>query len=138
MTDTDNNVTAIGSANPSLPPVSSHTPCIRKAAPRRSDLFVSASQLREEVRMLKVTIELLPSGFAPMRRTIASMHISNATDLADISDYVVEAVESANPLTRTPARKGSVVLYHHDRQQSVWALLARAASEIERADFVEL
>ena len=88
--------------------------------------------------MLKVTIELLPSGFAPMRRTIASMHISNATDLADISDYVVEAVESANPLTATPARKGSVVLYHHDRQPSVWALLARAASEIERADFVEL
>jgi hypothetical protein len=88
--------------------------------------------------MLKVTIELLPGGFAPMWRTIASMRISNASDLADISDYVVEAVEGANPLTGTPARMGSVMLYHHDRQQSVWALLARAAFEIERADFVEL
>jgi hypothetical protein len=47
-------------------------------------------------------------------------------------------MEGANPLTGTPARNGNVVLYHHDRRQSVWALLARAASEIERADFVEL
>jgi hypothetical protein len=66
------------------------------------------------------------------------MRIANISDLADISDYVLEAMEAANPLTGAPARKGNIVLYHHDRRQSVWALLARAASEIERADFVEL
>jgi len=83
-------------------------------------------------------IELVPGGFLPMRRTIASMRIANISDLADISDYVLEAMEAANPLTGAPARKGNIVLYHHDRRQSVWALLARAASEIERADFVQL
>jgi hypothetical protein len=34
-----------------------------------------------------VTIELAPSGFEPMRQTIATMHISNVSDLTDESDY---------------------------------------------------
>ena len=88
--------------------------------------------------MLVVTIELVPGGFTPLRRTIASMRIANISNLADVSDYLVEATEGANPLAGTPARNGDVVLHHHDRRQSVWALLARAASEIERANFAEL
>ena len=37
--------------------------------------------------MLTITIDILPSGFAPLKRTIATMRIANLSDLADISDY---------------------------------------------------
>jgi hypothetical protein len=39
-------------------------------------------------------------GFTPLRRTIASMQISNISDLASISDYRVEAAEGSNPIDR--------------------------------------
>ncbi len=74
--------------------------------------------------MLRVTIELVPGGFVPMRKTIASMRISNASNLADISDYEVDAMEGANPLTGSPAGSASCVVQAHDRAQRVWALLA--------------
>jgi hypothetical protein len=88
--------------------------------------------------MLVVTVELVPSGFEPMRRTIASMRISNLSDLADVSDYRVEALERANPLTGSRPRSAECILPAHARKQSVWALLQRACEEIIRADFVEL
>ena len=88
--------------------------------------------------MLKLTIELVPRGFAPMRRTIASMSISNLSNLADSSDYHVESMEGANPLTGDPSRKAECMVLAHDRRQSVWALLAKACEEIMKADFVEL
>jgi hypothetical protein len=58
--------------------------------------------------MLMVTIELVPGGLWPMRRTIASMRISNASELAEVSDYTVEAIEDTNPLTGDPPRNASV------------------------------
>jgi hypothetical protein len=88
--------------------------------------------------MLQITIELVPSGFAPMRRTIASLRISNMSDLADSSDYRIEAMEGANPLTGDPPRKAECMVLAHDRRQSVWALLAKASQEIMKADFAEL
>jgi hypothetical protein len=88
--------------------------------------------------MLVVTVELVPSGFEPMRRTIASMRISNLSHLADCSDYRVEALERANPLTGSPMRSAECIVPAHARKQSVWALLQRACEEIIRADFVEL
>jgi hypothetical protein len=84
--------------------------------------------------MLVITVELVPGGFAPMRRTIASMRISNLSDLAPISDYRVEATEAGNPLTGTPPRKGDCIVRGHDRAQSVWALLAKASQEILKVD----
>ncbi|OKO86816.1 hypothetical protein [Bradyrhizobium sp. AS23.2] len=80
--------------------------------------------------MLVVTIDLVPGGFEPMRRTIASMRIANISDLADISDYRVETVETSNPLIGTPERTAQCVIQGHARAQSVWALLARASEEI--------
>jgi hypothetical protein len=80
--------------------------------------------------MLVVTIDLVPGGFEPMRRTIASMRIANISDLADISNYRVETVETSNPLTGTPGRTAQCVILGHARAQSVWALLARASGEI--------
>jgi hypothetical protein len=88
--------------------------------------------------MLRVTIELVPGGFTPMRRMIASMSIANVSDLADVSDYRIEAMEGANVLTGSPPRNAACVVLRHDRRQSVWALLAEACIEIQKADFVEL
>jgi hypothetical protein len=86
-------------------------------------------------RMLRLTIELVPGGFEPLRRTIASMRISNMSDLADCSDYRVEAMETANALTGDPARNTECMVLDHDRKQSVWALLAKACHEILKANY---
>lgn len=88
--------------------------------------------------MLRLIIELVPGGYAPATRTIASMRISNVSDLADVSDYRVEAMEGANRLSGDPARNGECVVLAHDRRQSVWKLLEKACAEIVKADFVEL
>jgi hypothetical protein len=36
--------------------------------------------------MLKTTSDLIPGGFTPAQRTIATMRIADAGDLADFSD----------------------------------------------------
>jgi len=82
--------------------------------------------------MLRVIIEILPNGHRELRRTIASMAICNTSNLADVSDYGIDAVEAANPLTGTPSRSTSCKVLRHDRRQSVWTLLAKAAAEIEK------
>lgn len=88
--------------------------------------------------MLRVVIELIPGGFDPLRRTIASMRISNISDLSDISDYQIEVIEAQNPLTGSAAYKAGCVVASHDRRQPVWRLLERACREIAEADRVEL
>jgi hypothetical protein len=88
--------------------------------------------------MLIVRVELVPGGFEPMRRTIASMQISNLSGLADVSDYRVEAMEEANPLTGSPPRSAECIVHAHGRKQSVLALLQRACEEIMKANSVEL
>jgi len=88
--------------------------------------------------MLLITIDLLPGGHASHRRTVASMQIANITDLADISDYHIGAIEGANPLTGTPPRSATCLVAGHERNQTVWALVAKAASEIMLAEFDEL
>lgn len=88
--------------------------------------------------MLRVTIELVPSGFDPLRRSIATVTISNESDLADLSDYRVVATEAANPLTGDPAGIAECMVLNHERRQRVWALLQKACEEIMEADFVEL
>jgi hypothetical protein len=89
-------------------------------------------------RMLIVKIELLPGGDAARRRVIATLEISNISDLSDVSSYAVEAEESANPLAGTPARMASVRVDGHVRAQPVWALLHRAADALATADFVDI
>jgi hypothetical protein len=88
--------------------------------------------------LLVVTVDLLPGGNPERRRTIASLRIANASDLADISDYRVVAVQAANPLAGSPAGIGSCEVTSHDRRQSIWALLAKAAAAATRAEFDEL
>jgi hypothetical protein len=88
--------------------------------------------------MLIVTVDLCPGGYETHRRTIGTMCISNLSNLADVSDYWVEVMEGANPLTGDPPRKAACMVVAHDRKQSVWALLVNASAQIMRADFVEL
>jgi hypothetical protein len=88
--------------------------------------------------VLTITIDVVPGGFAPARRTIATMRIANVSDLADLSDYSIQSLESANPLSGAPARLTECSVTGHDRRQSVWALLEAAAAEIQKSEPVEL
>jgi hypothetical protein len=88
--------------------------------------------------MIRIQIELVPGGVTHLRRSIASVRISNLSDLADRSDYGIDVMDSANPLAGTPPRIASAKVFDHDRRQSVWALLAKVVNAIDGADFVEL
>jgi hypothetical protein len=85
--------------------------------------------------LLVITVDLVPGGYESYRRTIGSMRIANVSDLSDLSDYAVAVMEGANPLTGLPARTASCKVVGHNRRQSVWALLAKAADEALRAEF---
>ncbi|MCK1365177.1 hypothetical protein [Bradyrhizobium sp. 62] len=88
--------------------------------------------------MLVITVDLIPGGVEPLRRSIGTVQISNISDLADISSYHLLAMEAANPLTGTAARTGECILFGHDRRQSVWKLIEAAAAAIETADWEPL
>jgi hypothetical protein len=88
--------------------------------------------------MLCVTVEIIPGGFEPARRVIGSLRISNVSDLAPVSNYSVDVVEAANHLTGRPARVGCCRVEDHDRHQSVWALIERAAAAAQAADLVDV
>lgn len=88
--------------------------------------------------MLILNIELVPGGFEPLRKSIGSLRIANVSDLADVSDYSIVAMEAANPLTGAPARIAEYTLVNHPRRQSVFALLRAAAEALEGADWVTL
>ena len=85
--------------------------------------------------MLRVTVEIVPGGIRELRRTIASMSIGNISNLADISDYQVDAIEATNHLAGTPSRSASCKVLEHDRRQSVWVLIAKAATELQTTGF---
>ena len=84
--------------------------------------------------MLKVTVTLVPGGFEPARRTVAMMTIANLSNLADVSDYCIEASEGENRIASLPARSMQSEVKHHDRRQSVWALIAKAAAAVAGAE----
>jgi hypothetical protein len=88
--------------------------------------------------MLTITIDLVPGGFTPLKRTIATMRVANLSDLADCSDYRVEVTEGRNPLTGDPQRSTACQVLGHDRRQSVWALVAKAAEAALKADYDEM
>ncbi|OYU91567.1 MAG: hypothetical protein CFE29_01375 [Bradyrhizobiaceae bacterium PARB1] len=87
--------------------------------------------------MLKISVELLPGGDPRLRRTLALLTIANRSDLADVSNYAINGSEAANPLTGKRPWTASAVIADHDRRQSVWALVARAAAALVEADHVE-
>jgi hypothetical protein len=78
-------------------------------------------------------VALVPGGFEPLRRTLATMTISNLSNLADRSDYCVAATERENKLTGLPAHSVVAKVTNHERRQSVWILIAKAASAVANA-----
>lgn len=84
--------------------------------------------------MLRVTVDIVPGGFEPLRRKIASMTIANITNLAAHSDYAVDAMEGPNPLTGQRSLNTSATIYNHDRASSVWVLIAKAAAALVKAE----
>lgn len=88
--------------------------------------------------MIIITVDLVPGGFQPMRRCIGSMRIANVSDLANISSYAVDVLEAANKLAGTNPRNASCRVEGHDRRQSIWALIARAAEAATKAEYDEL
>ena len=71
--------------------------------------------------MLRVTIELIPSGNPLKKRTIATMEISNMTDLADLSDYHVAVAGE-----RSSDKRTGIVRGHERRQWGPWRLVYKA------------
>jgi hypothetical protein len=86
--------------------------------------------------MLIVTIELLPSGSESLRRPIASMCIDNDSGLGDVSDYLVTAMELANPLSGTSSGFADASVSAHDPRRGVWSLLRKACEEIDKAGWI--
>lgn len=88
--------------------------------------------------MLRVIVDLVPGGFEPLRRRIASMTIANVSDLADRSNYVIQAAEGANPVAELPPRNVNATVEDHDRRRSVWCLVAKAAAAADQAKWEPL
>jgi hypothetical protein len=84
-------------------------------------------------------ITLLPVGNPERRLIIGPTRTANICDLADVSDYSVEALEAANPMPNTPPREDRHCrIERYDGCQSTWKVLARAAIEAEIAEYLDL
>jgi hypothetical protein len=71
--------------------------------------------------MLRITIELIPSGNVQKKRTIRTMEISNMSDLADLSDYKV-----ASTGERSTDKREGVIHGHERRKWGPWRLVYKA------------
>jgi hypothetical protein len=81
----------------------------------------------EGAYMLRVIVELVPGGDESRKRELARADIGNISHLAPVSDYVVRASENMNGLAGRPAWAKTGLVTKHNRNQTVWALVARAA-----------
>ena len=73
---------------------------------------------------LVVTVELIGAG---RRRVIGKICLENLTDLADISDYKFSVTEGDNAISGEGMWWGDGRIEGHDRRQTVWSLVAKAA-----------
>jgi hypothetical protein len=78
--------------------------------------------------MLRIIVELVPGGRELAKFELARAELGNVSDLAAVSNYVIRAGEGANPLAGTPAWQRTGKIEDHRRDQSVWALVERAAA----------
>ena len=76
--------------------------------------------------MLKITVELIPGGVGRPHE-LARAVLGNVSDLADRSDYQIAAREGDNPLCWRRAWEARGLIAGHDRNQTIWALVAKAA-----------
>jgi hypothetical protein len=52
--------------------------------------------------MIVIKIELWPGGCEARKRQLADARIANVSNLAEVSDYMIEAREGQNELTLAP------------------------------------
>jgi hypothetical protein len=78
--------------------------------------------------MLRVIVELVPGGREAHKREIASMTLANVTAQAGLDDYAIHAAEGVNAVAQREAWETRGLIAGHDRQQTVWALIAKAAA----------
>ena len=76
--------------------------------------------------MIRIIIEIIPGGVGKARE-LAQAVLGNVSDLADRSDYAIRAREGANRLTGAPAWDSRGNILGHNRNQTVWRLIERAA-----------
>jgi hypothetical protein len=78
--------------------------------------------------MLRITIDLVPGGRESAKRELARAELGNLSDLSDISDYAIVASEDVNSLAGRGRWKVRGMIARHDRNQSVWELVSKAAA----------
>lgn len=62
-------------------------------------------------------------------------NIGTCTGHAELSDYVVKARTEPSPVTGAPEIfHNKVVVFHHKREQSVWALVAKVATSLAQRE----
>ena len=78
--------------------------------------------------MLRIIVEIVPPAASRPPREVARAELGNISDLGKVSDYEIEAKEGTNGVTWAKAWEARGMIYGHDREQSVWALVAKAAA----------
>jgi hypothetical protein len=80
--------------------------------------------------MLRIRIEFVPGGDESRVRELAVMTVSNMTALAGKSDYAIAvyAREGVNPVAGRGRWESRGMIFEHDREQSVFAVVAKAAA----------
>jgi len=78
--------------------------------------------------MLRITVELIPGGDEARCRELARAQLGNISDLADTSDYEIIAGEGENKWAGAMPWVASGLIDGHDRRQTVWALVEKAAA----------
>ena len=78
--------------------------------------------------MLRIIVEIVPPAASRPKREVARAELSNVTDTGNVSDYSIEVEEGANGVTWAKAWEARGMICGHDREQSVWALVAKAAA----------
>src|SRR3989304_601627 len=77
--------------------------------------------------MLRIIVEIVPAGYGRPRE-VARAELGNISDLGKISDYAIEVEEGVNGVTWAKPWESHGMICGHDREQSVWALVAKAAA----------
>jgi hypothetical protein len=80
--------------------------------------------------MIRVTVEIRPKGKSGHTREIARMDLGNIADHAAARDYEISASSEADSQSGQPAFVASGKVISHGRQESIWALLAKATAWI--------
>lgn len=77
--------------------------------------------------MLRISVQLVPNGDEGRTCELARADVGNISSLADVSDYLIYAYEGSNHLAGAAPWIEHGVIEGHDRRQSVWRLVERAA-----------